>query len=443
MKKVIILGHFWPYHPRGSKRMLGLAKYLPEFGWQPIIVTEFLQQKPEKQFRIIETSSRNTITSLKKRLFLDPHQGLQKQIGIPASLREKRQSITTKILKLIEGLITYPDIEKGWKPFVLKAVAEVFQKEKISALMSVWPLASHLIAQDLKNQYQIPWVADFPDLWSQGYGYHYGRLRKTLDTRLEKKTLKLADALTTSCWPQAKILRKLHPGKYIRSIMIGYDPERINRPASKLTKKLTISYTGLWQGEERHPLKLFQGLKELITQQLIQPQDIEVRFYGPKSQWLDNKIKEYGLANMVKQFGIVPWEECLQKQRESQILLHLNWEEVEERGVFSGKLPEYLAARRPILAAGGINQDEVVKAILSQTKAGVYCPWVKDIKRQLLRFYSEYKQKGYIPYQADLQKVKQYSYKKMAKKFAKILNLVSKKNSLTNLFTSHSKNGPN
>lgn len=105
-------------------------------------------------------------------------------------------------------------------------------------------------------------------------------------------------------------------------------------------------------------------------------------------------------------------------------MLHLNWGDKKETGIFSGKFPEYLAARRPIIAAGGLGQDIVVKEILSETNAGVYCPEIEDIKKSLVRFYSEYKEKGKVTFNGNIEKINKYSYREMAKKFAKILNSI-------------------
>ncbi len=204
MKKVLIIGYFWPYRG-GSARVLGLAKYLPDFGWEPIILTARVLEKPAPQFRVIETACTDTIASFKRKLRLHPNKGVQEQIGIPRAIRERKRPITTRLIKLIEGIITYPDVEKGWRSFASKAADEFLRKEEIEAMISVWPVTAHLIAREIKNKYKIPWVADFPDLWSQNHNYSYGALRRAIDKRLETKTLKTADILTTVSQPWADI----------------------------------------------------------------------------------------------------------------------------------------------------------------------------------------------------------------------------------------------
>jgi len=423
MKKVLIVGHFWPYAPGGSKRILGLAKYLPEFGWEPICLTTPLQKKPNFKFRIIEAPTSNIIISLKRKFHLNPTIGLQEQIGIPVKIRD-RKSLTTKIIKLFEGVIAYPDVERGWIPVAVKAAKNFLKKEKVDAMISVWPIPAHLIAKKLKKEYKIPWIADFPDLWSETYAYSYDSIRKFFDRRLEKKTIKLADFVTTSCWPQAEVLERLHKEKEVQTVVFGYDPDKINEPPQSLTKEFTVTYTALWHGRERDPLKFFIALNNLISEGLIDPTKTKVRFYGPQRDWIETEIKEQNLSKVVEQKGVVSWDECTKKQTESQLLLLLNWENKNEKGAFSGKFFDYLAARRPMIAAGGSGQDLVIKEMLSETNAGLYCPEVEDIKKTLLQFYSEYQEKGAVSFKGNIEKINKYNYKEMAKKFAEILNLI-------------------
>lgn len=424
MKRVLIIGYFWPYHPGGSKRVIGLAKYLSKFGWEPIVLTASLQERSDPQFRIIETPYYNVIGSLKKRLHLDPNRGVQEQIGIPSKIRDRENSITTKISKFFEGIITYPDVEKGWKSYAIQSAKSFLNTKKVDAIISIWPITAHLITKDLKDKYKIPWIADFPDLWSDTYAYSYGSIRKYFDRRLEKRTLKLADVLITSSLPLTEVLKKLHKGKNIHTITIGFDLDKINEPPAILTKKFTVTYTGIFYGKERNPKKFFTALSMLISKGLVNPNDIEIRFYGPREEWIENEIREYKLSNCVKQYGIISWEKCVERQQESQLLLHLNWENKKEKGAYSGKITEYLAARRPIFSVGGWGND-VIEELLCETEAGAYCSKIEEIENSFLQYYSEYKQKRKINYHGNIKKIDKYNYKEMAKKFANILDSIT------------------
>jgi len=152
----------------------------------------------------------------------------------------------------------------------------------------------------------------------------------------------------------------------------------------------------------------------------MNPDDVEVRFYGDKYGWVDKEIAQYGLLNIVKQHGLVPRQIALEKQRESQLLLRLKWEDPQECGAYSAKIFEYLAARRPILATGG--SDDVVSELLGETKAGISALTVEDIRSALKQLYQEYKLTGKIAYKGEESKINKYTRREMTRKFSEILD---------------------
>jgi glycosyltransferase involved in cell wall biosynthesis len=413
VKKVLVIADLF----YASPRIPSLAKYLPDFGWQPIILTTPIGENPDSQFgppnnfkstnRVVETYGYSSPYG-KKRLI---------------SKRYKRVRPFLKFLyKYYREIAHYPDSERGWKTFAVKAGNELLQDEHADAMISSSPpVTTHLIARELKNKHKIPWIADFRDLWSQNANYSYGRIRRFFDKRLELRTLQSADALVTVSSPAAEKLRMLHEGERVYTITNGFDPEKMSDGKANLTSKFTITYTGQIYTKQ-DPSKLLVALKDLISQGAIHSMDVEVRFYGPESELLMKTIQKYGLSDIVKQYGIIPRESSFEKQRESQLLLLLNWEDQREKGVYTGKIFEYLAAQRPILATGGFGSD-VVETLLDETSSGIYCSTIEVIKNALRELYSQYKFKGKITYDGNMEKINEYSYRETARKFAEILNL--------------------
>ena len=403
--------------------MSGLAKYLPEFGWQPVILTtpSLLDEQPSPELRIIETPYRDVLGFWKRlfRLNPDEHIGreLRKRFGITY-----KNSFVEFLFKLGGAIVVYPDLETGWKPFAVKAGSELLQKENIDAIISSSsPVTSHIIAKELKIEHKIPWVADLRDLWTQNHNYGYGALRKLIDKRLELKTLSNADALVTVSQPWAERLSVLHKRKVIYTITNGFDPDKMSNGQIDLTSKFTITYTGTIYTGKQDPSKLFAALRDLISDGTMDSNEIEVRFYDSKIAWLDKEVERYGLSSIVKQYRRVPQQIAREKQRESGVLFYLNWEDPQECGIYLLKIFEYLAAQRPILATGG-SGDDVVKKLLDETKAGVYCKTIEDIKSVLRELYSEYKLEGKITYNGDTEKINKYSHREMARKFTEIFD---------------------
>ncbi|MDP2931788.1 MAG: hypothetical protein Q8O05_04730, partial [Chloroflexota bacterium] len=370
---------------------------------------------------IIETPYRDALGVWGRVFKISPGKNARQQIksrfGVSA-----RKSPVDSLITLGGAIINYPCPDKNWRPFALKAARELWQQEKIEAVISSSPpVVSHLIGGELKAAHQVTWVADLRDLWSQNHNYIYGPVRKFFDRRLERKTLSKSDALVTVAEPWAEKLRSLHRGKPVVSITHGFDPAEVNSPPAKLTAKFTITYTGSIYPGKQDPVKLLDALRDLISEGAVKPGDIEVRFYGREQDWLDNAIAQHGLSDVVKQHGLVPRQVALEKQRESQLLLLLDWDDPLERGVYAGKVFEYLAARRPILATGG-SRGDVVGELLAETGAGVHAPTLADIKDTLRQLYQQYRATSAVAYHGDEAKVNQYSQREMARKFAGLLD---------------------
>jgi len=416
VKKVLVIANLF----HASPRIPGLVKYLPEFEWQPIILTTSLGDRPDERFGPPNDFRKNN------RVIETPNPTKDVGVRIKKGVGTKKYRAIRPLLKFLyrrySEIIHYPDEEKSWKPIALKAAGELLQKERVDAIISSSsPVTCHLIAKEIKTKYKIPWIADLRDLWSQNANYPYSRLRRLFDRRLERKTLELADALVCVSSPEAEQLEALHKGKRVCAITNGFEPAKMSDGNAALTPKFTITYTGQIYTKQ-DPSKFLAALKDFVSESTIDGNDADVRFYGPENELLTREVEEYGLSTFVKQCGIVPREKSFEKQRESQVLLLLKWEDRRERGIYTGKVFEYLAARRPILATGGTN--DVITELLKDTDAGVDAQTIEVVKEVLRRFYKEYKLNGKVSYQGKTEKVNQYSYREIAHRFADIITTV-------------------
>jgi glycosyltransferase involved in cell wall biosynthesis len=403
----------------------GLAKYLPEFGWEPIILTPSLPGKPDERFRVIETYySGNFIKQIKIKLGLEPSKRIQEYLNVPYSLREGRNSITNKLERFISSIISYPSKRRGWSPIAIKTGAKLIKEEDVDAIISSSaPMTTHLIANALKQRFFIPWVSDLRDLWTQDHFYRYSSLRKFFEKRLEIKTLSHSDALVTVSEPLARELGTLHKEKRVFSVTNGFDPDEVQKGI--ISEELTITYAGNLHRGERDPRLLLKGLRELANEGTVDLECFHIRFYGTKQHWLDQEIKQYNLESSVHQYGRIERGEVLDKQRQSHMLLLLNRDDPKEAGVYTGKFFEYLAAKRPVLAVGG--PKGVVSELLEQTKAGFHANDLLTLKEILSDCYKEYDSTGEVTYKGIEEEINKYSHREMARKFAEVLDLVTEK----------------
>jgi hypothetical protein len=161
----------------------------------------------------------------------------------------------------------------------------------------------------------------------------------------------------------------------------------------------------------------------MIDEKIIDPATIEVHFFGIDDGWLINDSKNYHLESIVQIHGQISHEESIQKQRESQVLLLLTWNDPKEKGVYTGKIFEYLAARRPILAIG--LQGSIATDLLTLTKTGVTVSSDAEIREHILQLYQDYNENGFVKYKGDISEIERYSQREMARKFADVLEDIS------------------
>lgn len=392
-------------------RLGGLIKYFPEFGWEPIILTN--KPSPElSKFKVIIVPYDDDYI---KRL--------------PKILRKikNHSNILLKIVKFTwMAIFLYPDAVKYWYKPALDGVSDLLENEKIDAVISSFPpVTPHLIAKNIHETYGITWIADLRDLWTQ-YSYYVYRFiipRYYLERKLELDTLSKANFLTIVSEPLAEKLKKLHRNSNIDVIPNGFDPEKVNK-GYPLTKKFSITYAGgLWSGR-RDPRILFEAINQLKLENEIEINDFEINFFGPDEDqaWIQNLIRNYDLEKIVKFHGLIPREEVIKKEWESQLLLLLLWDNPDEKGVVPGKLFEYLAAKRPIIVVG--YTGGVVDDILKQTNTGVSLNNVNEIKKELLKAYFEFKYSGLVSYNGIYEEVEKYNHKEMTKKFVDVLSII-------------------
>ncbi len=386
----------------GSKRVVGLAKYLTEFGWHSVIVTPSLSWQPT-------ISSRELPEIDGVRIIETQYSGIKEPIiKAGLALGKIRGRALSKLLHIGGAILSYPDSRRAWRKFALQTGREVLDRGGVDALVSICPVTSHIVASQLKKEYGLKWICDQPDPWSQNCSYAYGNLRRMLDTRLELRTLASADALIASSEPRAEKLRELHKGKRVVTITLGYDEKEYDAGDVELTKKFTITYTGSVYPGGQNPMLLIEAVSRLIDEGKIDPDDCEIRMYG-------DSVKPH---RVIRQYGRVIHADVVKAQKESQLLWLLDCDYPNEMGDMPGKVFEYLGAMRPILATGGV-KGNVVDKLIQETCSGYHAMGAGEVERVLLKCYQEWKQTGRVGYHGV--GGERYTQKEMARKYAGLL----------------------
>ena len=152
MKKVLLLGQIWPYHPRAGNVIHPIAKYLSEYGWEPIVLTTPLPEKVKLPYKVTEIPYTDSIMDLIKLFGFDTTKSMKKQLARQLNVK-KKQSFLDPIFLLLQEILYYPGTLKGWQRPVFKKACELIEKENICAIVSeLPPIIGVLASKKLKDK---------------------------------------------------------------------------------------------------------------------------------------------------------------------------------------------------------------------------------------------------------------------------------------------------
>ena len=447
MKKVILIAfYFNQVNEIASKRLRALAKYLPQFGWEPIVIVPDLGFIPKENndlsCRIIYTEYEDMFSHFSNKFkkskssdFNDSKESKESKDSIEFNDDKLKDStfysnpIASKAISIAGEVFAYPDGMKYWYESAFKEASKIMDTEEIDAIISSsWPITCHTIAKDLKERQNIPWIADLRDLWNLNPYVSHTFIRNYFEKRLELKTFENADALTTTTDLAAEILSTLHPKSRIVPILSGYDKddfkfleELVSKKddlSSDSPEKLKFIYAGSLYGGKRDPTYLFEAIRQLEDENKLDPSKISIEFYGD-STGLEDIANRYGLLDIVHIGGKIAHEEVLKKQLDSDVLLLISWDNEKEKMFIPGKIYEYFALKKPVLSIG--YKEGSLKDLIEETKVGYHVSSLESTKEALLKIYEEFVENGTVELNADMN-IEDYSMENMAKKFADLLN---------------------
>jgi len=428
-KKVLIITYYWiPSGGSGVQRWVKFAKYLPSFGWEPIIYTP---QNPE--FPSIDNSFEKDIASdikVLKTPIWEPYNVYRKltnkkneTINAGFISEGKKTGWKDKLSIWIRGNFLIPDPRRFWIKPSVRYLTEYLQKNPVDMIITTGPPHSmHFIGLGLKKRFpEIPWIADFRDPWTNIYFYKELKLSKLADQihhKLEKKIIQSADIVVVVSNGMKEELSRLQP-KQIEVITNGFDEDDIPTSKSNLDVKFSISHIGLFT-EYQNPKNLWKILSEICNENPDFKSNLQIKLIGKVDFSVIESIQQYNLDSFLIQTPYLPHNKAIENQQSSQILLLLLMNKTGNyKSILTGKLFEYLAAKRPILAFGPTDGDAA--AILTETGGGTMIDFSdeKTIKQTILDYYTSYKTKSLV---VKSESVERYSRHSLSGQLSRILN---------------------
>jgi len=384
MKRVLIISQtFPPQADVGGLRPAMFAKYLPRFGWEPLVLTctppsndpsfhptmDIEGLPPESQVVRVLYGAKDEQAALKARTFLGQvRHFFRPEEASPMGLCEK----------------------------MLSSWSSVLDSREFDVVWATSPLLFPIrVATEIATARRVPWVADFRDLFDQFAGLDISLRGVLLRMRLrwrQRQLLKTASTIITVSKHMADMLSG-QTGIPAEVIPNGYDPEMFRGNEQRNTPCFSITYAGRILGAWlQDPRVFFSAMDRLLGNGDITDSEVVIRFYGTDSSVLDSLLSPFKCKRIVRIERRVAYSEVPRVLQKSTILLVLT--NRNRRGILTTKAFEYLAARRPILCVPG--DRDALDELLMETNAGISCPDVESTAQALLQWFSEWKRTGIV-----------------------------------------------
>jgi hypothetical protein len=422
-KKVLIITYYWPPSAgSGVQRWLKFAKYLPDYGWDPIV---FTPENPDFDLRD-ESLLKEVPAGLEVLKFpiWEPYQILRslkkEKIKDPGVIMEKKKkSLLDKLAIWLRANLIVPDPRVFWVKPSVGFLMSIIEKNNIEAIITTGPPHSlHLIGRDIRRKKELAWIADFRDPWSSWEfldSLPMLRMIRKKHEKLEQSVLKEADAVMTIS-PTFKTEIEALGNREVRVITNGFD--RTDMPSSFYAHSnnegvFHIVYTGIIDSI-RDPIPFLNALKAAFYQV---EKEIRLTFVGKVSGQVVDYIKaDSWLFAHVEFAGYLSHQEVFKFYAKANLLLLILTHTKNAKGNIPGKLFEYIATGRKIIALGDPGGD--ASKIILEANAG------KVFRHGSVKAIQQYLETQFMlpTKEAESSQIEQFERKHLTGELAKLLD---------------------
>jgi glycosyltransferase involved in cell wall biosynthesis len=359
MKRVLIIAYYWPPNAGvGVYRWLKFTKYLPQFGWQPVVYTP---ANPEMQ--AVDVDLENEIppkAEVIKAPITEPYSWYKRFTGKKqderlqtAFLREEAgPTWKENAANWLRSNFFIPDARVWWVKPSVKRLERYLKVHPVDVIVTTGsPHSLHLIGRELKRRTGIPWLADFRDPWTNVDYYGQLKLMKWADRKqhdLERAVLTEADKVLTVSWHWAEELRALGARK-VEVITNGYDPDDLPVPPEPVDERWSLVHVGSITATRDVP-ELWNALAERVISDAEFRSRFVLRFIGGVDHSVLRSLESAGLLDHVERIGQVGHAEAIRHMQRARVLLLPVNDTPNVMGFLPAKVFEYLSVQRPILA---------------------------------------------------------------------------------------------
>ncbi len=443
MKKVLVVTYYFP--PSGGpgvQRVLKFVKYLPQFGFEPIVLTVEDADFPALDISLLQAIPPDTRV-IRTKIF-EPYDIYRRFTGkktgaavdvenIPSG---KKKGLLEGFAEFIRSTFFIPDARIGWLPYAIPPAMRVIEQEKIDIIYSSSPpYTTALIAKKLKKKTGKPWVMGLRDPWT-GFISAPDRwfLPALMDKSLEKKSIESADAVEiawegigkdlTGKYPDLDRLKMVH-------IPNGFDSEDYPVLPPLKDKKFCITYTGSLYGK-RNPRTLLDAVKNMKKAGDISRDNFRLIFAGRFGAEVREMFAEPELEGLIEVKEYLPHEESIRLLLQSDLLALIVDQSDLSDEIVPGKVFEYIGARRPIIAFA---PDGAAARIIHSTGTGIVVQPndVQATRTTIMSLFTKNSEQNKFNFFAPNENaIKEFERKEAARKLSELFNkILERKNEQT------------
>ena len=393
-----------------SPRIPEIMKNLGRHGWDSVVITSTKYDIPG--IDQIITNSKNTQSQVLKFIRLDKPGGFQG--GIQIRFPFLKPNLVKRLSKYGRSFISFPDEYRGWSRDIDRLIKQFTDLSDFQVIVSSSsPISAHFAARKISKKHNIPWIADFRDLWSDNHNYSFTKTRKFIDSMVEKKLIGDANAIVTVNEDWAARLRIRYPQKIFS---IENAATFSHRPTvTKNSRIFRIVSTGpIYPG--KHNLKMLLDSIHAAGNKISKP--IQLDLYGPLSAENIEMINDYqALGCRVSYFGQISREECWEQQCQADLLVLFSWmTNTSSAGHIPLRTYEYLASGNPVISLEP-NQDKRPESILGLT---IKITNSLELQMKIIE-YAAIQINPELPIEVNYS----LTYAERAERYAELLNLIS------------------
>lgn len=366
MKRVLMLAYlFPPIANSGTQRPLKFAKYLGQHDWTPTVVTA-------AQFEGHRTDP-GMLTDIPAGVQVTRVPMLNQRVGAAIAALTGGMAIGRRIGDNVQWRMQNryrrPDLYALWRPMAVRASLRIFREQGFNAIYATgFPWTTLLAGCDVAKATGCPLVADFRDLWAGETLFREERHAPAEELRLERSVVEAARAVVTTSTAMTRQMIAVHPevdsAKFV-TIHNGFDPEDLVRPASPRQpgQPFRIVFAGVWK-DGYNPSALYDSIDWLHRSHPALLDGVEVVAAG----FEPGEAARRGLTSYIREVGVLPHHDAVSLMHSADIL-YLTHADNARQWAVPGKLYEYLATGRPVLAL--TNPEMETGRIIRQVGGGL------------------------------------------------------------------------